>query len=97
MRYRFNPFEYVTLALQQQALLVASLQTIWSRTSMMVSGAMTPVEATTMVMEKPAAIAKGMGEGARAVARGKSPAQILSASLKPISAKASSNARRLKR
>ncbi len=97
MRHRFNPFEYFTLALQQQALLTASVQTICRRTALMATGAMSAAEATAMVMEKPTAVAKGMRQGARAAARGKSPAQIMSASMKPISAKASSNARRLGR
>ncbi len=97
MRYLFNPMEYFTLALQQQALFVASVQTIWLRSGLIVTGAMTPVEATRMWVEKPATFAKGMERGARAATRGKSPAKVMSAAFKPISAKASSNARRLNR
>ncbi len=97
MRYFYNPLEYFTLALQQQALFVASVQTVWLRSSLIMTGAMTPVEATRMCLEKPTAFAKGMERGARAATRGKSPAHVMSAALKPISAKASSNARRLNR
>lgn len=97
MRSFFNPFDYFTLALQQQALMVASARTISRRTTLMMTGAMTAREATGMCLEKPTAFAKGLGQGGRAVKRGKSPAKVMSAALKPISAKASSNARRLSR
>lgn len=97
MNHLFNPFGIFALALQQQGLLISSIQTIWLRTSLMMMGTMTPVEATAMCVEKPAAFAKAMNQGARAVRRGRSPAQVMSATLKPISAKAASNARRLSR
>jgi hypothetical protein len=94
VRHPFNPFDYCALALRQQALLAASVQTIWWRTGCLMAGTTTPAEAFAMCTEKPVAFAKAMDRGARAAVRGQSPARILSAALEPISRKASSNARR---
>ena len=92
----FNPFDYVDLALQQQKLALSATETIWRRSALYSRGALTPLEATAMWMEKPAAFAKGAEKAMMAAARGKSPAKIMDAALDPLTRKASSNAKRLR-
>ena len=100
MQRRFNPmnpFDYIDLGLQQQKLGLAAAETIWRRSSLYSRGALTPVETMTMMFEKPTAMAKGMENAAKAAASGKTPVQIVNAALAPMTAKASSNAKRLRR
>jgi hypothetical protein len=50
-----------------------------------------------MMVEKPAAFAKGMERAAVAAAKGKAPVQVMDEFLKPISASAGANAKRLRK
>ena len=93
----FNQFDFVDLGLQQQKLGLAAAETIWRRSSLYSRGALTPDETMSMMFEKPTALAQGLEGAAKAVASGKNPAQVLNAALAPMTAKASSNAKRLRR
>ena len=85
------------------------LQTAWMRMAMsanevmlrrgaqMAMGAMTPVEATRMLMEKPAAFARSAESAAAALARGAGPTAVAAAALRPYGTRTRANARRLGR
>ncbi len=92
-----NPFDYVSLAFQQQKLAMASVETVWHRSSQMAAGTMTPSESVTMWAEKPTALAKGFERASIAAVAGKSPVQVMHAAMAPMTAKARSNARRLRK
>jgi hypothetical protein len=64
---------------------------------MMSQGRMSGPEAVGMVMEKATAFALATERAAVAAAAGGNPARIASAALKPIRAKARSNARKYRR
>jgi len=88
---------FLLLALDQQRLLFSAAQTIWSRSALAMTGALTPLEATRMWTEKQAAFAEGFEKAAKASMRGKSVAHILTDALAPIVAKTTANAKRLRR
>ena len=72
-------------------------EVILRRSAQMARGAMTPVEATRMMMEKPAAFAHSAERAAAAIARGASVTAIASAALRPYGVRTRANARRLGR
>jgi hypothetical protein len=100
MPRRINPLDpmgWATLAFHQQALALGAAETIARRMTMMGSGTLSGVEATAMMFEKPAAFAKGMERAAIAATKGQNPSRVMTEFLKPISASAGSNARRLRK
>jgi alpha-D-ribose 1-methylphosphonate 5-triphosphate diphosphatase PhnM len=76
---------------------IAAAEVIWHRSLAMASGTMTLPEATRMILEKPAALARSAERGAIAAARGAGPGKVAAAFVRPISSRARSNARRLRR
>lgn len=93
----FNPTDWMSLGLQQQGLAMSAAETIVRRTILMGSGTMTGVEATSMMMEKPAAFAKGFERAAVAVAKGRSPVQVTEEFWKPVASSTDANAKRLRK
>jgi hypothetical protein len=85
------------LATAQTRMNIAAAEVIMRRTAMMASGTMSAPEAAKMMMEKPAAFAEAAGRAAIAAARGGDATAVASAALKPIGARASANARRLRK
>lgn len=92
-----SPFDIWALIFEQQKMMIAATETIFSRSSLFANGRLSPVEAMAMCVEKPAAYFKGIEKGAMAFIGGKNPAEVMNAAIKPLTAKASSNARRLRR
>jgi hypothetical protein len=76
---------------------VAAAEVIFRRSLRMSQGAMTGAEAVGMVMEKASAFALATEKAAVAAARGADPARIATAALRPITARARSNVRQLRR
>jgi hypothetical protein len=76
---------------------MAANEVILRRSIRMSQGALTGPEAVGMVMEKASAFALATERAAVAAATGADPAKIASAALRPISAKARSNVRKLRR
>lgn len=76
---------------------MAAAEVIFRRSLRMAQGAMTAPEAVGMVLEKASAFASATEKAAVAAARGSDPAAIASAALRPIRARARSNARKLRR
>jgi hypothetical protein len=72
-----------------------SAMVVMRRNLMIAQGAMTTVEATRMVLEKPAAFADGAMRAGVAAAQGASVTHVVDAALQPIARKARANARRL--
>lgn len=77
-------------------MLTSANEVIRQRCTQMALGTMRPDEATRMVLEKPSAFVKSFEMAARAQAGSKGAAEVALASIKPIVAATSSNARRLK-
>ena len=75
---------------------MAANEVIWRRTTDMALGTMSASEATRMFFEKPVAYARAAEKAAMAGARGKGTASAALAAIKPVGAKAKSNARRLR-
>ena len=100
MRAKFNPFDpfgLVALGLQQQKLMISAAETVARRMQIAGTGKMSPVEMAGMMMEKPTAFAQGYEKAARAAAQGRAPVAILTEFYDPMTRKASSNAKRLRR
>lgn len=93
----FNPVDWFALGVLQQTLAASATETIMRRSALMGAGQMNMPEAAAMMMEKPTAIAKGFEKATIAAARGQNVAQITSEFLKPMTTKASSNAKRLRK
>ncbi|SOH93720.1 hypothetical protein SAMN06273572_102398 [Monaibacterium marinum] len=93
----FDPWGYARLARLQHKISVTAAQTIVSRSTLFFQGALTPIEATQMWVEKPVAIAEGLQDAVLAMAKGQSPSEMMEAALKPVAAKTSANAKRLSR
>ena len=72
-------------------------EVIFRRSLMMMQGGMTGPEALGMMLEKGTAFAAATEKAAIAAARGGDPAAIATAALQPISARARSNVRKLRR
>ena len=89
--------DWTGLAFAQYALAMSAGETILRRSLLMGQGAMTALEATSMVMEKPAAFAEAWQNAALATVRGRPPVAVMTEFLKPITKAASSNAKRLRR
>ncbi len=81
----------------QTEMTLAASEVVARRVHLFATGALTAEEATRMVMEKPAAMAKGMEAGARAFVAGASPHDAFMEAAEPISDRAQANARRLRR
>lgn len=96
-KYAFDPILLARLAFEQQRLMFSAWQTIWWRTAQAMAGTMSQREFTAMWSEKPVAVAKSMQSATSAAMRGKPPAEIARQALKPLGARAGSNARRLGR
>ncbi|WP_316013146.1 hypothetical protein [Roseobacter sp. HKCCA0434] len=96
-RNPFDPFNVIPLWSLQQKAALSAMQTIQSRVGLMARGAMTPVEATAMWAEKPAAFAVGYQDAAMAFARGEGMSAILQAGLAPVAKASGDNAKRLGR
>lgn len=92
-----TPLDFMDFALQQQRLTMDAAETIWHRSTQIALGKMSPVENMSMWMEKPTAMARGFEKAAVAAVAGKSPAQIMHAAMAPMTAKASANAKRLRK
>ena len=97
MSARPNPAEWIDLSFATYALAMGAGETILRRSLLMGQGAMTALEATSMVMEKPAAFAVAWQNAALATVRGRPPVAVMTEFLKPITKAASSNAKRLRR
>lgn len=100
MRYRspsFDPFALVSLAFEQQRLIMSAWQTIWLRTADALAGTMSQKEIATMWSEKPVAMAKSLQKSASAAMRNRPPVEIARQAIRPLERKASSNAKRLAR
>lgn len=96
-KYRpFSPADWIALGLQQQSLLTSAGETIARRTVLMGQGTMTPLEATSMMFEKPAAFAEAYHKAAVAAVKGKNPISVTTEFLKPITRATESNAKRLR-
>lgn len=94
----FGPMTaWMKLAQAQQAMAMSAAEVVWRRGGMMAQNAMTPIEATRMVIEKPAAFALGAQRAAMAAARGGDAAKVMTAGLRPIASAAAGNRRRLRR
>jgi len=76
-------------------MLFSSAQVIQSRSLQMMQGNMRPEEATRMLMEKPAAMAKAMELAARAQAAQRGAPSVALAALRPFASATRANARRL--
>ncbi len=72
-------------------------EVIARRTQRIASGAMTPHEAISMVLEKGTAFAASTESAAVAAARGGDPVRVATAALKPYGAKTRSNAQKLRK
>ena len=92
-----NPLDYMNFAFEQQKLAMAAAETIWHRSSQIAAGKMTAVENASMWIEKPTAVMSGMEKAVIAAASGKSPAKVMLAAMAPMTAKASANAKRLRK
>ncbi len=92
-----DPGFYMDMLWQQNRLALAATETIWHRSVQMAMGTMSPAENVSMWMEKPTAVITGMEKAALAAVAGKSAPQIVSAALAPMTAKASANAKRLRK
>ncbi len=92
----FNPVDWVALGVLQQTLVMSAAETIMRRSALMGAGQMGMPEVTSMMMEKPTAVAKGFEKAAIAASKGQNVAQVTSEFLKPMTTKASSNAKRLR-
>ena len=90
-----NAWMKFSLAYMQMSM--AAGEVIVQRSTRMLQGAMTGPEAVGMVMEKATAFAAATERAAVAAATGADPARIASAALRPIRAKARSNARKYRR
>lgn len=75
---------------------LSSGEVIARRTTMMMTGALSPTEAATMLLEKPGTVLASAERTIRAVARGASPAVVAEAALKPYAVRTAANARRLR-
>jgi len=93
----FDPTDWISLSLQQQGLAMSAAETIVRRTILMGTGTMNGVEATSMMMEKPAAFARGFERAAVAAAKGRSPVQVTEEFWKPVAGSAGANAKRLRK
>lgn len=87
---------WTNLATAYTQMSVAAAEVILRRSMQMAQGAMTTGEAVGMVMEKATAFVAATEGAAVAAATGGDPLRIATAALKPIRAKARSNARRLR-
>lgn len=92
-----TPLDFFELMAQQQKLALAASETIWHRSLQLALGKMSPVETASMWVEKPTAFVTGFEKAAIAAVSGKSPAKVMQAAWAPVTAKASSNAKRLRR
>ena len=92
-----TPADWISLAAAQYALALSAGETIARRSMLMGQGTMTALEATSMIVEKPAAFAEGWRNAALAVVRGGSPVEAMTEFLKPVTKAASANAKRLRR
>lgn len=88
---------WMKFAVAYSQMAVASGEVIMRRSMKISRGAMTAPEAVGMVLEKATAFAKATEGAAMAVAQGSDPAKIATAALRPIHAKARSNARKYRR
>ena len=88
---------WIKFAVAYTQMATAASEVILRRTMQMAQGSMTGPEAVGMVLEKATAFAAATERAAVAAATGGDAAKIASAALKPIHAKARSNARRLRR
>jgi hypothetical protein len=84
-----NPFSPFALPLMMAELTAASWETVWHRTTLMMSGACSPAEYTRMMTEKMSAIQMSSA----AVMAGEGPEAILH----PFHKRATANARRLRK
>ena len=94
---RTNVQDYTNALFQQQKLAMAATETIWHRSIQMALGQMSPMENMAMWMEKPTAMFNGFENASIAAVAGKSPLKVMQAALEPMTSKASSNAKRLRR
>lgn len=88
---------WMKFAIAYSQMSVAASEVIMRRTMKMSQGTMSGSEAMGMVLEKATAFTKAAERAAVAAASGAEPAHIASAALRPISAKAHSNARKYRR
>ncbi len=88
---------WMKFALAYSQMTVAAAEVIARRTMKMSQGTMTGPEAVGMVLEKATAFTAAAERAAVAAASGAEPAKIANAALRPISAKARSNARKYRR
>ena len=92
-----TPTDHIDMMIEQQKLMMAAAETIWHRSMQIASGKMTAIENASMWMEKPTAMITGMENATLAAVSGKAPIEIMRAAMAPMTAKASANARRLRR
>lgn len=100
MPTKFNPldpFGLIAFGVQQQKLMLGAIETIALRTQSARDGNLTSVEMIGMMMEKPTAFAKGYEKAAKAVAKGRAPIAVMTEFYEPMTRKASSNAKRLRK
>lgn len=83
-------FSCVQLALEAN-------EVIWRRSIQLMTGAMTTMEATRMILEKPSALAKSLEMAAIATASRRSPQAIAEAYVRPFRTSTRRNTRRLRR
>lgn len=93
--YRQSLKSWNEAALACSQMWMASNEVIWHRSLQMMTGTMSPSEATRMVLEKPIAFARAVQGASEAVAQGQDPGRIAHAAVTPICIEAHSNARRL--
>lgn len=91
-----NPFSFFAMQAQFTTLAVET-QIVMSLRLMAMAGAIParPGENKRMISEKGPAMAKAMSAGTRAALAGKSPDQVLSATLTPLASKVHKNRKRL--
>lgn len=76
---------------------LAAAEVVWRRTALFATGALSGAEALRMLTEKPQAFAEGAAQAAITAATGGSAAAVASAAIRPVSARAAANVRRLRK
>ena len=83
-------------AIEKQEMWFAASEVIWLRSWQMMTGRMSPAEATKMVLEKPLAFAQAAQDAGEAVISGSDPVEIARAAVAPLRKEARENASRLR-
>ena len=97
MFYGPTPIAFTKFAFQQQKLSMAACEVVFRRMTALGAGQMSDTEAVSMVFEKPTAFAKGAERAAQAMVMGRGPLAATIEFYKPMTHKATSNAKRLRR